>query len=340
MNACLSERACIHVRVCQRVDVKRARLVEIIKKVIATRAVPRWVSAEDLTVMQMRFWALKAEKAKKLVEMISVLCLESQVADRAASPDAHPEVGNVAPSGRGERWSHPGPLNSPRSPTWSCYQIFSTPTSPKSCVLSVLNSSAPVSPSRLPAHPWPDVPEEEARLAEEAQKAEEARLAEEARNAKEARLAEEAQKAEEERKAEEARKAEEERCVKEARVAQGLVEAAGLKSLAEPADGANAAQVDQSIPALLDLTASKEDVAVTFVDTDGDKVEYRVNSTSGKLDCFVNGRLDCAGLTTCTRNGATIIDHAVETTARMKIRPVVSSSSSSIVPPRSCPVDA
>ena len=38
-------------------------------------------------------------------------------------------------------------------------------------------------------------------------------------------------------------------------------------------------------------------VAVTFVDTDGDKVEYRVNSTSGKLDCFVNGQLDCSGLT-------------------------------------------
>ena len=56
-------------------------------------------------------------------------------------------------------------------------------------------------------------------------------------------------------------------------------------------------------------------VAVTFMDTDGDKVEYRVNSTSGKLDCFVNGRLDCAGLTTCTRNGATIIDDAGQTTA-------------------------
>merc|ERR1719201_2265827 len=126
MNACLSERACIHVRVCQRVDVKRARLVGIIKKVIATRAVPRWVSAEDLTVMQMRFWALKAAKARKLVEMISVLCLESQVADRAASPiDAcNPDslrasTGKVAPSGRGERWSHPDSLNSPMSPTRS-----------------------------------------------------------------------------------------------------------------------------------------------------------------------------------------------------------------------------
>ena len=46
--------------------------------------------------------------------------------------------------------------------------------------------------------------------------------------------------------------------------------------------------------------------AVAFVDTDGDRVEYRMNSTSGKLDVFVNGQLKCKGLTKLTRDGATL----------------------------------
>jgi hypothetical protein len=46
--------------------------------------------------------------------------------------------------------------------------------------------------------------------------------------------------------------------------------------------------------------------AVAFVDTDGDRVEYRMNSTSGKLDVFVNGQLKGKGLTKLTRDGATL----------------------------------
>lgn len=53
----------------------------------------------------------------------------------------------TAPGRVGERWRRPDPLSSPSSPTWSCYQIFSTPASPM--VLSVRNSSLPASPSPM-----------------------------------------------------------------------------------------------------------------------------------------------------------------------------------------------
>merc|ERR1719456_800923 len=52
----------------------------------------------------------------------------------------------------------------------------------------------------------------------------------------------------------------------------------------------------------------REHAAVTFVDTDGDRVEYRVNSTSNKLDVFVNDVRMAEGLTKLTRNGRTIAD--------------------------------
>ena len=53
---------------------------------------------------------------------------------------------------------------------------------------------------------------------------------------------------------------------------------------------------------------------MAFLDVDGNKVEYGVNSTSGKLDC--NGpAYSVYGLKTCKRNGATIIDDGGDTTA-------------------------
>ena len=45
---------------------------------------------------------------------------------------------------------------------------------------------------------------------------------------------------------------------------------------------------------------------MTFVDPDGDKLEFRANSASGKIDVFVNDKLFDSGLTECTRNEATI----------------------------------
>ena len=41
---------------------------------------------------------------------------------------------------------------------------------------------------------------------------------------------------------------------------------------------------------------------MTFVDPDGEKLEFRVNSASGKIDVFVNDQLFDSGLTECTRN--------------------------------------
>ena len=47
---------------------------------------------------------------------------------------------------------------------------------------------------------------------------------------------------------------------------------------------------------------------MTFVDPDGNKVEFRVvNSTSGEIDIFENDEATPNGfMTKCTRNGATI----------------------------------
>ena len=45
---------------------------------------------------------------------------------------------------------------------------------------------------------------------------------------------------------------------------------------------------------------------MTFVDPVGDKLEFRVNSASGKIDAFENDQLFASGLTECTRNEATI----------------------------------
>ena len=53
---------------------------------------------------------------------------------------------------------------------------------------------------------------------------------------------------------------------------------------------------------------------MAFLDVDGNKVEYGVNSTSGKLDC--NGpAYSVYGLTTCKRTGANITDDGGTTTA-------------------------
>ena len=54
---------------------------------------------------------------------------------------------------------------------------------------------------------------------------------------------------------------------------------------------------------------------MTFVDTDGDAMEYRVNPTSGKLDCLESGKLKFAGLGKCEREGATILYDHRQTTA-------------------------
>ena len=58
-------------------------------------------------------------------------------------------------------------------------------------------------------------------------------------------------------------------------------------------------------------------VPVKFVDTDGDSVEFRVNSASGKLEIvfFDNGQSNVDEVTKCKRKGATIICNGAETTA-------------------------